>query len=97
MGIPSRFAKSFGKNTQGKYDLEGLRNYLVALKEKYSYERTIIFEPRIDLVYEEMVLIMDAVRMLRSTDPAIFTKDEDGLDKRIYELFDDIIFGNIRS
>lgn len=96
-GIPSRVRKSFSRNGEGEYDLEGLHKYLIGLKEKHTTEKTIILEPVVDLKYEEIVKIMDAVRSLKNTDPAIYGKDKDGIDVKINELFSNIVFGNIQS
>ena len=52
---------------------------------------------RQDLAYEEIVKIMDSVRMLKKTDDAFFRKGKDGLDVKIMNLFDKIIFGNLMS
>ena len=80
-----------------EYNLLGLRNYLILLKKKYKKEKTIIFEPLVDLRYEELIKIMDAVRALKSIEPAIYVNDPINGDVRVRTLFDDIIFGNIQS
>ena len=40
---------------------------------------------------------MDEVVILRKMDEALYRKDKSGVDERIKELFDDVIFGNIKS
>ena len=40
---------------------------------------------------------MDEVILLRKTDEAIYQKDKSGMDIKIRALFDDVIFGNIKS
>lgn len=96
-GVPSRVRRSFGRNAEGDYDLEALRTYLIGLKRRNIEESTAIFEPQIDLEYEKLVEIMDAVRLLRSTDDDIFYKDKDGVDRKVESLFNKITFGNILS
>lgn len=96
-GVPSKIRKSFGRSQDGKYDLESLRTYLFDLKKRNIRESTAIFEPKIDLLYEDLVEIMDAVRLLRPTDEDIFYKDKDGVDRKAEALFDNIVFGNILS
>ena len=54
-------------------------------------------EPRVDLPYQKLVEIMDAVRMLRRTDPAFYNKDKDGVDVKVKSLFSEMAFGNIQS
>ena len=104
-GVPSKVRRSFGLNPekadgdeQSRYELKSLRTYLIDLKKIYARENTAIFEPQINLEYEELVKIMDAVRILKPTeDPDIYYKDKDGLDRKAEALFDNIVFGNILS
>lgn len=96
-GVPGRNVRSFQKMPDGNYDLEGLKSYLIGLKKANLHEDTAILEPVVDLSYEEIVKIMDAVRMLRNTDPDIYTKDKQGMDVKLKTLFAQIIFGNIQS
>ncbi len=97
-GIPSRKAKSISKDGSGEYDLERLHNYLITLKGRYLYERTVILEPKVDLDYEKIIGVMDAIRMFRTTDQGFYYKDKKtGADVRVENLFDDIVFGNIKS
>lgn len=94
-GVPSRTRQTFGKTADGVYDLESLRAFLINLKSSNLDERTVILEPLVNLTYEEIVQIMDTARLIRKTDPSLFKKDEAGLDVRVEELFDNIVFGNI--
>ena len=96
-GVPSRVVKTFGKVSDDQYDLMSLHDYLVQLKMQYTNENSIIFEPLIDLTYEEIVKIMDSVRLLNKTDDAIYKKDKDGVDVEVKTLFNKIVFGNILS
>lgn len=96
-GVPSSVRHRVSKNADGLYDLEALRNYLITVKQGNLDERTIILEPLIDITYEEVVNIMDSVRLLRRTDPALFKKSTEGLEEKVNELFDNIVFGNIQS
>jgi biopolymer transport protein ExbD len=96
-GIPERQVNSFKSIGQGDYDLEGLHDYLLKLKKSYPSERTVILEPLVDLQYEKIVQIMDAIRMFRKTDESTYVKDKNGLDVKETRLFDNIIFGNIQS
>ncbi|OUR98921.1 hypothetical protein A9Q84_05785 [Halobacteriovorax marinus] len=96
-GVPGKVRRSIGKNSDGDYDLEALRTYLIRLKKKHTNEKSIVLEPVVDLNYEDIIKIMDSVRTLKKTDPDIWTKSKDGLDERIKELFSNIVFGNIQS
>lgn len=96
-GVPSRVVKKIGKLTNGKYDLNTLHDYLITVKRRHINEESIILEPIIDLKYEEIIKIMDSVRMLKNTDDSFYRKDKDGIDVKIKTLFSKIIFGNLMS
>lgn len=96
-GVPSKIMKRFPKLNSGDYDIENLHNYLIDLKKGNMEEKSIIFEPIVDITYEEIVKIMDSVRMFRKTDESLFYRDKDGNDVKIEQLFDQIIFGNLLS
>lgn len=96
-GIPAKTLKSIKKTTEGEYDLISLHDYLLEIKKRNKSEKAIVLEPKINLTYEEIVKIMDAVRLIKNTDDAIYEQDKDGLDVKIKELFSKIIFGNLLS
>lgn len=96
-GLPSRTIKRFSRQADGEFNYEELHSFLVDLKKRHLDEDTIIFEPVGDLTYEEIVKIMDAVRMLHRTDDDIFRKNKEGLDEKVKELFSKIIFSNLMS
>lgn len=95
-GVPSKVVTQI-KKLNGVYDLDSLHGFLVKLKQSNLTEEDIILEPTTDITYEEMVQIMDAVRLLKNTDDALFKKDKDGVDVQIRTLFSKIIFGNLMS
>ena len=95
-GIPLRTVKSI-KNINNKYDLTTLHDLLISIKRKNIREKTIILEPLTNVEYEVLVMIMDSVRILQNTDPSLFIKDKDNQDRKVFSLFDDIVFGNIKS
>lgn len=96
-GVEARLIKTIGKLPDGKYDLESLHDYLVKLKVRFKKEKSIMLEPLTDVNYQVLVQIMDAVRQFRTTDPAVFIKDKNNMDKKIQQLFPDIVFTNIQS
>ncbi len=95
-GVPQKTIKTI-KNINDKYDLTTLHDFLIGIKKRNLHEKTIIFEPVTNLEYEILVMIMDSVRMLQNTDPSLFIKDKDQQDRKIFTLFDDIVFANIKS
>lgn len=96
-GIPSRVVRKFQRAPGGEFNYDELHTVLVDLKKQYVNEDTIIFEPVGDLTYEEIVKIMDSVRMLHNTDEAIFKTNKDGIDEKLKSLFSKIIFSNLMS
>lgn len=97
-GIPSRPVKTFRRDSStGEFNLDELHSTLVSLKKQYVDENSIIFEPVGELTYDEIVKIMDAVRMLNKTDDAIFKRNKEGLDEKVKDLFSKIIFSNLMS
>lgn len=96
-GVPSKLIKKISKTSSGDYDTETLHQYMVTLKQNYKDEREVILEPLIDINYEVIVKIMDAVRVFRNTDEKVWLKDKDGVETPAKYLFDKIVFGNIRS
>ncbi len=96
-GVPSRKINSIRKSDDGNYDLEKLHSYLIEIKKKNISENTVILEPIVDVSYEEIIEIMDAVRMFRNTDESLYQKDKDGIDVKVKSLFSKIVFGNLMS
>lgn len=96
-GVPSTLVRRIGKDEKGAYKLNELHDYLLELKKGHITEKTVIFEPVTNLNYEDIVKIMDAARMIKHTDPAIYIKSKDGIDEKLKELFSNIVFGNIQS
>ncbi|MEX0797957.1 MAG: biopolymer transporter ExbD [Bacteriovoracaceae bacterium] len=96
-GLPAKVVKKIPKTGEGAYDTTALHDYLVELKKRHKKEKTIVFQPKVDLAYEIIVNIMDSVRLLKKTDEAIFIKDKDGVDVKVNELFNKIVFGNLMS
>jgi biopolymer transport protein ExbD len=96
-GLPSRAFKTFKRQADGEFNYDEIHLTLIDLKKQHLSEDTIIFEPVGDLTYDEIVKIMDAVRMLHRTDEAIFKKNKDGIDEKVKDLFSKIIFSNLMS
>lgn len=96
-GLPSRAFKTFKRQADGNFNYDEIHSVLIDLKKDHLNEDTIIFEPVGDLTYDDIVKIMDAVRMLHRTDEAIFKKNKDGIDEKVKDLFSKIIFSNLMS
>ena len=97
-GLSPSIFKVFKRNAKGLYPLEEIHLALIDIKKKNLSERQIILEPTFDIIYEELISIMDTSRMLRNTDPTLTFKDKDTLeDIKITEPFDQVLFGNIQG
>ncbi len=79
------------------YDLSKFHEALVALKQQFPKDRTLVLLPVGEIKYNDIVQIMDAGRLLLKTDPPFYVKGEDGVDKPDDHLFPDVIFGNVLS
>jgi biopolymer transport protein ExbD len=96
-GVPSKVIQKFNRQPDGQFNYEEIHSTLINIKKANVHEDSIIFEPVGDLTYEEIVKIMDAVRMLKRTDEAIYKRNKEGIDEKIKNLFDRIIFSNLMS
>lgn len=96
-GVPSRVIKSFENLSDGVYDVDGLHDYLIKLKKNHLSEKTALMEPKYNMSYDDIVKVMDAVRMFKDTDEALFEKDKNGLTVKVEKLFGNIIFSNVMS
>jgi biopolymer transport protein ExbD len=96
-GIPQREIQRFKRLPDGTFDYEAIHTALIEIKKSNKDEDSIIFEPIGDLTYEEIVEVMDAVRMMKKTDDSIFRPNKEGIDEPVKNLFDKIIFSNLMS
>ncbi len=96
-GVDQQLIGSFPRLSDGSYDLVKLHDRLVEIKQSKSTEESIIFTPEWDITYEELVKVMDTVRLLEKTDQAIFKKMKDGTDVKVETLFSKILFSNLMS
>lgn len=96
-GVPQREIQRFKRLPDGTFDYEAIHSSLIEIKKKHVDEDSIIFEPVGDLTYEEIIKVMDAVRMLKRTDETIMKPNSEGIDEPLKNLFDKIIFSNLMS
>ena len=89
--------QKFPKVEKG-YDVEKLHAALLTIRPQFPEENNIVFKPSADVKYDDLVQLMDAVRLLAKTDPAMPTvKDKDGVDRVNPYLFPTVVFGNVIS
>jgi biopolymer transport protein ExbD len=96
-GVPSKLITKFIREPDGEFNYEEIHKTLIEIKKQNLDEESIIFEPVGDLTYEEIVKVMDAVRVLNKLDEAIFKPNKEGIDEKIKNLFDKIIFSNLMT
>jgi biopolymer transport protein ExbD len=96
-GVPQREIKRFKRLPDGTFDYEAIHSALIEIKKQNVDEDSIIFEPIGELTYEEIVKVMDAVRMIKKTDDTIMKPNKEGIDEPLKGLFDKIIFSNLMS
>ena len=96
-GLNAVIVGKYPRLETGEFDLDKLHNNLLELKKSDLDDESIIIEPHEQIGYEDLIKIMDAVRIIEKTDEAIYKKGKDGLDTRLENLFSKIIFGNINS
>lgn len=96
-GVPQREIQRFKRLPDGTFDYEAIHSVLIEIKKQNVDEDSIIFEPIGELTYEEIVKVMDAVRMLKKTDDTIMKPNREGIDEPLKALFDQIIFSNLMS
>lgn len=96
-GVPSKPLQKFTRAAGGEFNYDEIHSVLIGIKKQNIDEDTIIFEPVGDLTYEEIVKVMDAVRVMNKLDEAIFKPNKEGIDEKIKNLFDKIIFSNLMN
>ena len=76
------------------FDFPGLHDVLVQVKTLYPFEQTVVLNPEAGVPYDVLVQVMDVSRNLSDSDPPIFQKDENGVEKAVTKLFPNVVFGN---
>ncbi len=89
-------AKKIPRTPDGKVDLFALSQATYEIKSKFPNESNIILMPIPGTTYDEIVSVMDAVRLFEPTDPPLMAKDaKTGVDTQIKLKFNQIVFGNL--
>lgn len=96
-GVPANVYKTIKKLPNGEYDFNSLHDHMIEMKKSHLDEETVVLEPTGDIDYDQIVRVMDACRTLKNTDESIYTKDKNGLDVKVKNLFHNIMFGNLTS
>lgn len=82
--------------SEGHPSLHGIHEALVKVKSQFPGERKIVLVPTPGTSYDTLIALMDAIRLLDASDPAIYSKNPTtGTDEASKLLFPDVIFGNL--
>ncbi len=91
--VPKRI---IANTAEGIPDLRGIRSVLFEVKNKFPTEQKIVLVPGPEVNYENLILIMDTVRLIEKTDPPVYFKDPaTGQDQVAKFLFPEVVFGNL--
>jgi biopolymer transport protein ExbD len=78
-----------------KFDLDGLHKETLALKQSYPDIFRLELNPEENVPLDEIVSVMDNVRVTATGEAKIIFKDEAGKPLETNLLFPDIVFGNV--
>ena len=88
--------KSIPNTQNGQPDSKAIHDALVEIKKQFPTENTIVVAPKSNTVYDDLIFLMDSIRILEPTDPPIYVKNEKtGVDEPLKTLFPKIVFGNL--
>lgn len=83
-------------NKDGNPDVFRIHEEIVKLKQAFPEESTSIFTPHKDLPYDQLVSVMDSMRLLQKTDPPIYVENQESHNKEESKmLFPDLVFANL--
>jgi biopolymer transport protein ExbD len=89
-------AKTIPNLAEGQPDARAMHEALLDVKKKFPAETHVVVAPHSGANYDQLIVLMDAMRGLEPTDPPIFAKNaQTGLDEAVKTLFPDVIFGNL--
>lgn len=78
-----------------KFDLDGLHRETLAIKKTYPDVFRLELNPEEAVPLEEIVNVLDRVRMTTANEPKVRFKDEAGKPIETNLLFPDVVFGNV--
>lgn len=80
----------------GAPDTRRIHEALIEVKKKFPEENKIVLVPHSNVNYDTIVALMDASRVLETTDTPLFHKNpKTGTDEALKSLFSEVIFGNL--
>jgi biopolymer transport protein ExbD len=82
-------------DSKGNFNQNMVRSKLIDLKLKFPTEDLVLLEPHRKVNYQVIIRVMDTLRLLKPSDPAIIATNETGDRSPASTLFSDIIFSNL--
>jgi biopolymer transport protein ExbD len=79
------------------YNYNELHDFMIQMRLKHLTEDTVILEPSPEVSYDEIIKIMDEIRIFRNTDESIFIKSKDGVEEKLKFIFNKVVFGNLMN
>ncbi|MFZ9595745.1 MAG: ExbD/TolR family protein [Bdellovibrionia bacterium] len=98
--ISSAFGKveprTIPNTSENQLDLKKIHDALVEIKKRYPQEVNAVILPLAGTSYDDLIGLMDAIRMMEPSDASIYVKNEKtGMDEPIRELFPKVVFGDL--
>ncbi len=89
-------SQSIPHNAEGMPDAPAIHAALIEVKRQFLNENKVVLVPAASTSYDILISVMDALRVLEPTDPALFKKNEQtGIDEPLKALFPEVVFGNL--
>jgi biopolymer transport protein ExbD len=76
-------------------DFQGLKDSMVNVKKQYSDVFKLDFAPSSEIVYEDIVMVMDTVRQLPTGQTVAFMDTQSGKEVMTDLMFPDVTFSNV--
>jgi biopolymer transport protein ExbD len=84
------------KLKEGSFDVDAVHSKLVSIKQQYPKVFRLEILPKDNVVYKDVVQLMDTARYTTNSDPQLFVVDDETKEKVPSKLiFPDVIFGNV--
>jgi biopolymer transport protein ExbD len=92
-----KFPDKFVANLpDGTLDTKSIHDAAIEIKKLFPIEETVVLAPKRGTAYENLILIMDAMRNIDPTDPPLYHKNvQSGVDEPTKSLFPKVVFGNL--
>jgi biopolymer transport protein ExbD len=88
--------KAVANNKEGKIDIKAVHDALVDVKKKFPLESNAVIIPLKGTSYDDLIALMDTVRLVEPGDIPIYLKNEKtGLEEPLKKLFPKVVFADL--